>query len=57
MTPSSVITGLAPVVPTGKDAAFHRIGMAGTIPAMTRTKQLSDIPGCFDHNSRIRLPL
>jgi hypothetical protein len=30
-----VITGLVPVISIGKGTALHRIGMAGTSPAMT----------------------
>jgi hypothetical protein len=34
--PAAVITGLVPVISTGKAPAPHTIGMAGTSPAMTR---------------------
>ncbi|WP_283770669.1 hypothetical protein [Microvirga sp. 3-52] len=33
--PSNVITGLVPVIPILWSAAPHRIGMAGSSPAMT----------------------
>jgi hypothetical protein len=33
--PFHVITGLVPVIVIRKSAAVHRIGMAGTRPAMT----------------------
>jgi hypothetical protein len=37
-----VITGLVPVVPMLKSAAPHRIGMAGTSPAMATEDVISD---------------
>jgi hypothetical protein len=33
--PPHVVTGLVPVIPIKKSAASHRIGVAGTSPAMT----------------------
>jgi hypothetical protein len=35
-SPSLVITGLVPVIPMDRSAVPHRIGMAGTSPAMTK---------------------
>jgi hypothetical protein len=34
-SPSHVITGLVPVIPIKRSAAPHRVGMAGSSPAMT----------------------
>jgi hypothetical protein len=40
-SPSLVITGLVPVIPMDRSAVPHRIGMAGTRPAMT-AERVSD---------------
>jgi hypothetical protein len=38
----AVITGLVPVIPMMRSAAPHRIGIAGTSPAMTRRAAVRD---------------
>jgi hypothetical protein len=48
-TPLPVITGLVPVIPIMRNAALHRIGMAGTRPAMTVRSHVAEPSSSVAH--------